>query len=585
MEIDAPPPPSGYAPDTKRSAVFHRVIRALRQNLSEGIAKSTLKGRSSWNGWTAMRAFSFLCVLLPLLALAGGVFSPPGAYWGYVRDHLLRAYFAETLLLTAGAGISTFLLGVSLAWVMSMYDFCGRKFFEVVLVLPLAIPPYLAAYAYEGLLGYTGMVQSFLRDSFNIRFVHLTMNIPAQGWAIWIFGVTLFPYVYLLTRAFLRNQSAALFENALLLGGGHSRMFFRVGLPLLLPAAASGVILVCLEVLNDFGVSSYYGLNTFTTAIFAAWFGMGDADAAVKLALILLALVFFVLLVRKATHNARRYHIVSSRERLMAPYRVAGLPQAGIVLLCAFACLAGFAAPLLQMLHWLWLSWDVAFTPDLGRALLYTLSVSGTATLAVMIAATATVNAGRLFTGKSSILFSQGATLGYAIPSAVLAIGIISFFTGADKFLAAFFPFLPDKFLSMGGLMLVFAYGIRFFTIGYQTVEAGFAKTGMVYTEASRTLGRNVTSTFFLVDLPLVRHALLSGSALVFIDILKELPLGLLLRPFNTETLGTAAYHFARNEVLEETALPSLCIILAGTAFILLMQFKEKKRPAHVPEN
>jgi iron(III) transport system permease protein len=557
----------------------------LCRSLSAGFTKSAAAGRFSWNGWTAIRAFSFLCVLLPLLPLAGGVLLTSGAHWDYVRDHLLRDYFVETVLLAAGAGISTFLLGVTLAWVMSMYDFFGRRFFEVILVLPLAIPPYLAAYAYEGLLGYTGMVQSFLRSHFDLQFFRLTVSIPAQAWAVWIFSVTLFPYVYLLTRAFLRNQSAALFENALLLGGGHLRMFFRVGLPLLLPAAASGVILVCLEVLNDFGVSSHYGLNTFTTAIFAAWFGMGDADTAVKLALILLVLVFFVLLVRKAMHNARRYHIVSSRERLMVPCRVTGLPQAGIVLLCGFVCLAGFAAPLLQMAYWLRLSWEGAFTPDLGSALFYTLGVSGAATLAVMIAATGTVNAGRLFAGKLSVLLSQGATLGYAIPSAVLAIGIISLFTGADKLLASSLPFLPDRFLSMGGFMLIFAYCIRFFTIGYQTVEAGFAKTGMIYTEVSRTLGRGVTGTFFLVDLPLNRHALISGSALVFIDILKELPLGLLLRPFNTETLGTTAYHFAKNEVLEETALPSLCIILAGTAFLLLMQFREKKRSERVSEN
>jgi iron(III) transport system permease protein len=538
-----------------------------------------------WNSWQAIRAFSFLCVLLPFLSLAGGVFSPPSAYWIYVRDHLLPAYFADTLLLAAGTGFFTFILGVALAWVMSMYDFRGRKFFAVLLLLPLAIPPYIAAYAYEGLLGYTGMLQNMLRRSFGFQLAGFTSAVPAQIWAIWVFSLTLFPYVYLLTRAALRNQSAALFENALLLGGGNLRLFLRVGLPLLLPAAGAGVILVCLEVLNDFGVVSYYGLNTFTTAIFAAWFGMGDADTAVKLALILLGLVFFILLVRKAAHNARRYHIVSSKEKPLTPRRVRGLAQAGIILLCGLACLAGFAAPLLQMLYWLHLSWDGAFTPDLGQAVLYTLSVAAAATLAVMIAATGTANAGRLFAGKLALLLSQGATLGYAIPSAVLAVGIISFFVGADNLLSALFPFVPAKLLSMGSIMLIFAYSIRFFTIGYQTVEAGFAKTGMIYTEASRTLGRGVSATFFLVDLPMLRHSLLSGAALVFIDILKELPLGLLLRPFNTETLGTTVYHFANNEVLEETALPSLCIILAGTAFILLMQFWEKKKTDHVSGN
>jgi iron(III) transport system permease protein len=534
------------------------------------------------NGWKALRVLSCVCVLLPFAALGGGLFSPPGEYWFYVRDHLLRAYLAETLFLTAGAGACAFLLGTALAWVMTMYEFRGRTVFEVLLILPLAVPPYIAAYAYEGLLGYTGMVRAVLGDLFNLQFMPLTAHLPARACAIWVYGVTLFPYVYMLTRAALRNQSAALFENALLLGGGRLRMFLRVGLPLLRPAAASGVLLVCLEVLNDFGVAGYYGLNTFTTAVFAAWFGMGDADTAVKLALMLLSLVFFVLIVGKAAHNARRFRIVSSKERPIMPRRVGGLPQAGVILLCGSACLAGFAAPLLQMLYWLRLSWDGAFTADLGRALMYTVSVATVAASAVMIAATGTVNAGRQFPGKFSVLLTQGASLGYSIPSAVLAVGIISLFVAADSLLSAYFPSLPDKVLSMGSFMLIFAYCIRFFTIGRQAVEAGFAKTGMIYAEASRTLGRGVTATFFLVDLPMVRHALVSGSVLVFIDILKELPLGLLLRPFNTETLGTTAYHFAGNEVLEETALPSLCIIAAGTAFILLMQYREHKRTRHV---
>ena len=499
-----------------------------------------------------------------------------------MRDHLLRDYFTETLLLTAGAGAGALLLGTALAWFISLYDFRGRKFFEAILVLPLAIPPYIAAYAYEGLLGYTGAPQSFLRNNFGLRLTGLVTDIPAPAWAVWIFTVTLFPYVYILTLAFLRHQSASIFENALLLGGGRPRMFLRVGLPLLWPSATAGAILVCLEVLNDFGVSSYYGLNVFTTAIFAAWFGMGDADTAVRLSLILLALVFAVLLVRKAAHNARRYHIVSSRERRLAPRQVTGLPRAGIIFFCGLVCLAGFAAPVAQLLYWLSLSWRGAFTADLGQALLYTLGLSAGATLTVMAAATGTANANRLFGGGGAAHLAQGAALGYAMPSAVLAIGVITFFIWMDKAAAWLSPIWPTHFLSMSGAMLFFAYGVRFFFVGYQAAEAGLAKTGPIYTEASRTLGRGVTATFFLVDLPLLRPALVGGAALVFIDMLKELPLSLLLRPFNTETLGTTAYHFAKNEVLEETALPSLVIVAAGTAFILFMQIWKKRDAGHV---
>ena len=485
---------------------------------------------------------------------------------------------AETLLLAAGSGAAVLLLGIALAWCVSMYDFAGKRLFETLLILPLAVPPYIAAYAYDGLLGYTGPLQAFLRNHFDLHLAGLSARIPATAWAIWIFSVTLFPYVYLLTRAFLKNQSAALFENALLLGGNRLRLFWRVGLPLLWPSATAGMILVCLEVLNDFGVSSYYGLNTFTTAIFSAWFGMGDADTAVKLAGILL-----ILLARKAMHNARRYHIVSSKEKRLTPQRARGRTQAAIIILCGATCLVGFILPALQLLYWFSLTWQHAFTDDIRRGLGYTLLIAGLATCAVMITATGTANAGRMFGGRFAAMRAQATTIGYSIPSAVLAVGVISLFTGADKLLGALMPSTPGILLSMSSAMLVFAYAVRFFSIGYQAVESGFAKTGMIYTEVSRTLGRGVTSTFFLVELPLVRHAVLSGAALVFIDIIKELPLSLLLRPFNTETLGTIAYHFANNEVLEETALPSLCIILAGAAFILLTQVWEKREKTHVP--
>ncbi|MDR2503194.1 MAG: ABC transporter permease subunit [Deltaproteobacteria bacterium] len=426
-------------------------------------------------------------------------------------------------------------------------------------------------------------MQTFLRNNFDLHLAGFSARIPAAAWAIWIFSVTLFPYVYLLTRAFLKNQSAALFENALLLGGGRLRLFLRVGLPLLWPSATAGMTLACLEVLNDFGVSSYYGLNTFTTAIFAAWFGMGDADTAVKLAGILLALVLLILLARKAMHNARRYHIVSSKEKRLTPQRARGRAQAAIIALCGAACLTGFILPALQLFYWLSLTWEDAFTSDIQRALGYTLLVAGLATCSVMIAAAGTVNAGRMFGGRLAAMRAQATTIGYSIPSAVLAVGVISLFTKADRLLGAIMLSHPGMLLSMSSAMLIFAYAVRFFSIGYQAVESGFAKTGMIYAEVSRTLGRGVTSTFFLVELPLVRHAVLSGAALVFIDIIKELPLSLLLRPFNTETLGTTAYHFANNEVLEETALPSLCIILAGAVFILLTQVWEKREKKYVP--
>jgi iron(III) transport system permease protein len=523
------------------------------------------------------RLVAFLAALLPIAPLIMGMFTPSSPYWDYVWRHLLRAYFGETVVLTLGAAAVTLILGVTLAWVMAFHDFKGKIFFEVCLVLPLAIPPYLAAYAYDGLFGYTGLIQSISRNYLELNLAPWLVKIPAQFWAILVFSLTLYPYVYLLTRAFLRHQSASIMENALLLGGGPWRRFFRVGLPLLWPAAGAGAILVSLEVLNDFGVTSYYGLNTFTTAIFAAWFGMGDVDTAIKLALFLLSLVFVALVLRKATLKARRYQIVSSRERRLTPTPTHGVTAVKIIALCSAVSLAGFFAPIGQMTFWLHLSWRESLNQETLAALGYTLAISSVATLIIMVLATGAVNAGRLYVTKLANFLSQGATLGYSIPSAALAIGVISLFIGVERLLTVWWPTLPAKLLTLGSVTLVFAYCSRFFAIGYQAVDSAFAKIGPIYHEASRTLGRGSVVTFGLVDWPLARQSIISGSALVFIDILKELPLGLLLRPFNTETLGTTAYHYAKNEVLEMTALPSFGVILAGVVFLIITRAWEKK--------
>ena len=527
------------------------------------------------NGFTFIRALCCLCVLLPFIYLFISAFSPAGQHWQYVKEHMLPIYLWETFVLALSCGLCTLVLGVTLAWLISMYDFKGKRFFEAALVLPLAIPPYIAAYTYDGLLNYTGTVQSFMRNVLNVDISNLGVNVPAMIWAVFVFSFTLFPYVYMLARTFLRNQSAALFENAILLGNGRLRMFRKVALPLLMPAASAGMILACLEVLNDFGVVSYYGLNTFTTAIFSAWFGMGDSDTAIRLATILLVLVLMVLLLRKAMQRDQRYRIVSSREKKFTPRSLSGARQGLCFAICLLVACLGFFIPLAQMCYWLYFTWESAWSPALFKALSYTLYISLIATFIIMLCATGTINANRQYGGKRAAILAQINTLGYSIPSAVLAIGVITFFITLDNWLST--HLFKGFSLSMSSVMLIFALSVRFFTIGYQSVETGFAKIGMIYSEASRTLGRGVAQTFFRIDLPLVRHAILSGAVLVFIDILKELPLSLILRPFNSETLGSTVYHYVNNEVLEEIALPSLLIVLVGAIFIILMQYLENK--------
>ncbi|NLC22930.1 MAG: iron ABC transporter permease [Oxalobacter sp.] len=524
------------------------------------------------NGWVALHRISLFCIALPFVFLLVSVFSPAGAYWEQVRDYLLKTYLTDTLLLLFFSGITSVVLGVSLAWCTSVYDFRGKRLIDILLFLPLAVPPYIAAYTFDGMLSYTGVVQTFLRNVAGLSGASASFSVPAMPFAVFIFTITLFPYVLLFVKTFLHNQSGSLLENAVLLGGSRKRAFTRIILPLLIPSMLAGGTLVCLEVLNDYGVTSYLGLNTFTTAIFAAWFGMGDVDTAIKLAAVLLAIVIVFLIIARGMQHRKKYRIVSSKERKLTPRHVKGWQGAAVISYCVFVVFVAFVIPVAQMMVWAIKSWDTESFMQILGTIGNTLYVGGIATLLILFFAVGAANANRLFAGKYTAFSAQAATVGYAIPSAVLSMGVVTAFAFLDGGVRRLFPALAGLPLSMTVCMLVYAYSVRFYSIGYQAIDTGFSKIGPIYTEASRTLGLGVTRTFFRVDIHMIRQAIISGAGLVFVDIIKELPLTLTLRPFNFDTLGTKVYEYANNEAIHETAFPSLCIIAVSAAVIILMQ-------------
>lgn len=530
------------------------------------------------NGWVALHRISLFCVALPFFFLLFNVFSPAGEYWEQVKDYLLQTYFIDTLLLLFFSGLASVFLGVSLAWYTSIYEFRGRKLLEILLFLPLAIPPYIAAYTYDGLLGYTGVVQSFMRNILGMSATSASFSVPAIPFAVFIFTVTLFPYVFLFVKTFLHNQSGSLLENAILLGGSRPRAFFRIILPLLIPAMLAGGTLVSLEVLNDYGVSSYLGLNTFTTAIFSAWFGMGDVDTAIKLAVILLAMVIVFLIIVRAMQHRKKYRIVSSKERQLTHRKTSGLSGGMIISYCILVSLIAFVVPVSQMIVWAVKSWDKAVFIEILGYIGNTIYVGGVATVLIMTFAVGAANANRLFSGRYTVLSAQAATMGYAIPSAVLSMGVVTTFAFMDNGIRAIFYGVSGLPLSMTVCMLIYAYFVRFYSIGYQAVDTAFSKVGPIYTEASRTLGLSVTKTFFKVDIHMIRRAIVSGIGLVFVDIMKELPLTLTLRPFNFNTLGTKVYEYANNEAIHQTAFPSLCIIAVSATVIIIMQLWSREK-------
>ncbi|WP_126425217.1 ABC transporter permease [Brevibacillus marinus] len=533
------------------------------------------------NGWVILSILTAAIVLLPLLAIAVSIFSAPNENWSHIRQYLLRDYVLQSVWLVLFTGAATAALGALLAWLIAAYDFPWKSLFRWALMLPLAVPPYIAAFTYGYMLSYTGVVQTTLR-SWGWAANQAWFDIMSLPGAVFIFTMFLYPYVYLITRAFLERQSGSYIENARLLGRSSWSIFFRVVLPLSRPALVSGVTLVAFEVLSDYGVVNYYGIQTFTTAIFKTWFGMYDIDSATRLAAWFLLCIVSLILLERFLRRRRRFSATTGRLSPLAPQRLRGVTAALATLFCLAVLAVSFLVPVGQLL--VWASWtfdDVAVTADFRLLTYNTVTVAVIATVLIMIFSVIVANTGRTLNNAFGIALAKAMTTGYSIPGAIIAIGVMSLFITLDELLLPLYRSLgwgeAPLVLSLSLVMLIVAYVIRFMATGYNAVESGFEKIGMKYTESSRLLGFGMTRTFFRVDLPLIRGSLLSGVILTFVEIVKELPLAMLLRPFNFDTLATKAYQYASDERIFSAAVPSLAIICVALASILLFHHLGKR--------
>lgn len=531
--------------------------------------------KRSFNLWGMLSAFFAALIILPNVDLFGNLFVQPNENWYHIKTYLLKDYITNTLVIIGFTGIFTVLVGSGLAWLISAYDFPGRRIFNWALILPLTIPPYIGAYTYNGILNYTGVVQRLLRNVLEVQVNPKWLDIMNIQGAIFIFAVFLFPYVYTVTRAFLTNQSASLIENARLLGKNSLEIFVQVVLPISRGAILGGMTLVIFEVLNDYGVVSYFGVQTFSTAIFKAWFSMGDIDTAVKLSGVLMTIVISVLLLERGLRGRKKYSYTTSKVRPIVRTRLRGMKGFWAFFLSFIVLSLGFIIPVLQLLVWSTLTYkkvlNIAFLKLLGNSVVVAL----VAALIILGVAVIIANFSRLQENWVGKLFSKVTLLGYSIPGAVISMGVILFFVDFDRKLEWFYKVLnPNSItlvLSSSVVMLIFAYSVRFLAVGYQSIEAGFEKVGKKFFEASRMLGNGVTKTFFRVDLLMIKPAVISAFALTFVDIVKELPLTLILRPYNFNTLATKTYEYATDEMIHEAAIPALLIILVSIASVYLL--------------
>ncbi|OCL25817.1 iron ABC transporter [Orenia metallireducens] len=495
-------------------------------------------------------------VLIPNANILLNIFKPANQNWNHIKEYLLKDYIINSAVLVLFTGFFSILIGLIPAWLITQYQFPFRNFFKWSLILPLAIPPYIGAYTYNGLLNYTGVIQTSLRNYFGISVNPIYFDIMNIKGAIFIYTIFLFPYIYIITRSFLAKQSASLVEAARTLGRSSFEIFWYIILPITRTAIVAGGSLVVLEVLNDYGVVKYFGITTFSTAIFKTWFGMGDLISAVRLSALLMIFVFGVLLIEKFSRGGKRFSYSTTKVRPLSRTKLSGIKAFLVSALCSLIFVIGFLIPTLQLLYWSWLSYAKILDVDFFIFSFNSIFVALLASILIIIISIIVANTVRISDNILAKVYSKVAILGYSIPGAVIAVGILLFFIGLDKFIGS-----GKLILTSTILMLIFAYIIRFLAIGYNSIESGFDKVGKSFFEASRTLGLGITKTFFKVDLPMIKPAVISGFLLVLIEILKELPLTLILRPFNFDTLASKAFEYASDEMIHEAAISSIIII------------------------
>jgi iron(III) transport system permease protein len=543
-----------------------------------------------------MTTFVALCCLLlalPVLGVFGSWLRADAASLAVLAHQfqtVLPGYAANSLVLALAVGLGVGLLGALTAALVSLFDFPGRRVFEWALLLPLAMPAYVLAYAATDFLQFSGPLQTALRALTGAQ-GPLWPDVRSLWGAAGLFVLVLYPYVYLLTRAALHERGIALMEAARLLGASTSRRVREVALPLARPAVAAGVALALMETLADYGVGAYFGLQTLTTGIYKAWLVMNDRDAAAQLAsLLLLAVALLMALERRAQQRLRfatsRSGAPTGASAESQPVRLRGTAAAAAVLACALPVVLGFALPVAVLLRLVWqeaqaagdglmggLPWSRflpwAWTSFKLAGLAALLSTALALVLAFGLRLPGRSGAARAGIGGAVLrLATRVVGLGYAVPGAVIAVGILL----PVGWLQATWPQAGAAALVTGTLFgVVYAYLVRYGAVALQSVDAGYARLGPHLDESARMLGASRRRIFAELHLPLLKRASLSATLLVFVDVMKELPATLVLRPFDSDTLAVVAYQLARDERLAEAALPSLAIVAVGLAPVILL--------------
>jgi iron(III) transport system permease protein len=540
---------------------------------AEALPRRAPAGGIGWLRFSSLAAA--VLIVAPIVAVVASAFGPGEGAWTHLVETVLGAYVGNTFLLLVGVACGVVSIGVLSAWLVTAYRFPGQRVLEWALVLPLAVPAYVMAYAYTDWLQFTGPVQTWLRAATGWRARDYWFPEIRSLWgAAAMLSFALYPYVYLITRTAFLGMSRSALEAGRLAGHGARGAFFRVALPLARPAIAAGTALALMETLADFGTVSYFAVEVFTLGIFKAWFAMGDLAAAGQLSTCLLGFVALVLALERWNRGGARYH-ASAPSKPQPAQTLRGAAAAAAFVACAAPVVFGFLLPAGILGHLAVTDPDARWGPRVLALVGNSFTVAGVTALAAVATATLMAYAARLSRSPLIAGANRIAALGYAVPGAVVAVGILVPLGRFDNLAAAW---LEGTFGIKTGLLLtgsiaalVYAYVVRFLAVALQTTEAGLAKVTPSMEDAARSLGAGPVGTLARVHAPLLAGSLVTAGLIVFVDTMKELPATFALRPFNFDTLAIEAYNLTKDERLAEAAVPSLVLIGVGLAPLVLL--------------
>lgn len=526
---------------------------------------------STWNIWSVPAGVLSLLIIAPVLAIFYSAILGDTSLWPHLLSTVLPRYIFNTIVLMLGVGVLSLLFGVSSAWVISRYNFPGRAIFEWALLLPAAVPAYIIAYTYTDLLEYAGPVQNFLREIFGWTSSkdYWFPNIRSMEGAILVMSSVLYPYIYLLTRASFITLPISFFQTSAIYG---KQPFFSVALPLARPAIVAGLALVLMETISDFGTVDYFALETLTLGVFNVWLGMNSLSGAAQISSILFFIVVLLLSLEFIARRNQRFHERHSRQISPELEETTTIQKVIFLTICIVPLMLGFVIPVFVLLNFVFKGYSVFNLSEVFQITSASLTISLLAASFIMLVSffLIVVSTYKSNNFQKTLIFL--ASCGYAFPGTILAVGIVVFIGWLNDLI-----YFRMSYFAGGFIVLVFAYCIRFLAVGNGAMRSGISRINPNLIDASRTMGRSFFTTIKRIIIPLTYTNLLVGGILVFVDILKELPITLLLRPFNFETLATYVYQYASDEMLEESSFAALIIVIAGLGPVIYLSTTIKK--------